>query len=97
MLKKTDKDQNRAASLDSATERLRHQLGVLKGHLQGKDVASSLAEVDHTTEELIGEVFGSSSDKGEAYAYARIGEASSIYICPMRLPKRWARIWSGKA
>lgn len=87
MRKQTDQQPDRDAALDSAIERLRHQRGVFKTLLTGKDFVSSLEEVDRATEELINEVFGSSSDIVEAYTYAQIGEAASIMYMPHEAPE----------
>jgi CBS domain-containing protein len=72
---------NRGLFLDRDIERFRNHLVTFKDFLKTNS-APSLGEFDQSTEALISEVFGDSSDMREAYEYAQLGEAASMVNLP---------------
>ncbi len=76
------KKQSPEVSSDDAIKRLRHQLEVFGGILAAKGTSSGLEDFDAATEQMIGEIFGSSSEMMEAYSYARVGEAAGLINLP---------------
>ena len=87
MGKRTITQPDRRLSLDRDIERLRQQLDIVKSFLVGKETGSSLADFDLTTEQMISEVLGRSSEMVEAYAYAQLGEATSWVYLPQEAPE----------
>ena len=75
------------SSLDHDIDRLRKQLGTLKNYLVTEPTPESLVEFDSETEEMIGEIFGSSSPMIEAYEYAQFGEAAGLMNLPEEAPE----------
>jgi CBS domain-containing protein len=75
------------ASLDRHLERLRKQLDTLKSFLVGQPLRSTLMDFDWETEEIIREVFGSSSPMIVTYDYAQIGEAAGMINLPEGAPE----------
>jgi len=69
---------DRAQSLDQDIHRLRQQLDALKKHLMNEPPAEILNEFDAVTEDLLAEVFGSSSPLLDTYEYAEVGEAAGL-------------------
>jgi CBS domain-containing protein len=69
---------DRAQSLDQDIHRLRQQLDALKKHLMHEPSAEILNEFDGTTEDILAEVFGSSSPLLDTYEYAEVGEAAGL-------------------
>jgi CBS domain-containing protein len=69
---------DRAQSLDQDIHRLRQQLEVLKKHLMTEPSAEILNEYDAVTEDMLAEVFGSSSPLLDTYEYAEVGEAAGL-------------------
>jgi CBS domain-containing protein len=63
-------------------ERLHQQLVQFKPFLSRRGARSSLAEFDQSTEQLLSDVFGESSEILEAYEYAKVGEAASLVNLP---------------
>lgn len=82
MQKPEKKRQHREVSTEDAIKRLRHQLEVFGGILAGKGTSSSLEDFDAVTEQMIGGIFGSSSEMMEAYSYAQLGEAAGLINLP---------------
>lgn len=72
------KKQNKASIVTHDVERLRQMLVRFQPFLSRKKTAASLDEFDAEAEELIGELFGETSDLREAYAYAKMGEAAAL-------------------
>jgi CBS domain-containing protein len=75
------------ASLDRDLERLREQLATLKSYLVRPPLAGTLMDFDWETEDIIHEVFGSSSPMKDAYDYAQIGEAAGLVNLPEEAPE----------
>jgi CBS domain-containing protein len=69
---------DRAQSLDQDIHRLRQQLDALKKHLMHEPSADILNEFDAVTEDMLAEVFGSSSPFLDTYEYAEVGEAAGL-------------------
>ena len=69
---------DRVQSLDQDIQRLRQQLEDLKKHLMTEPSAEILNEFDAVTEDLLAEVFGSSSLLLDTYEYAEVGEAAGL-------------------
>ena len=69
---------DRVQSLDQDIQRLRQQLDSLKNHLMQEPSADILNEFDAVTEDLLAEVFGSSSSLLDTYEYAELGEAGGL-------------------
>ncbi len=69
---------DRAQSLDQDIQRLRQQLDVLKKHLMNEPSAETLDQFDTVAEDLLADVFGSSSSILDTYAYAEVGEAAGL-------------------
>jgi CBS domain-containing protein len=69
---------DRAQSLDQNISRLRQQLDALKKHLMNEPSAEILNEFDAVTEDMLAEIFGSSSPLLDTYEYAEVGEAAGL-------------------
>ena len=69
---------DRVQSLDQDIHRLRQQLDALKKHLMSEPSAETLNEFDAVTEDMLAEVFGSSSHLLDTYEYAEVGEAAGL-------------------
>ena len=69
---------DRAKSLDEDIQRLRQQLDVLKKHLMNEPSAETLDQFDTVAEDLLADVFGSSSSILDTYTYAEVGEAAGL-------------------
>ncbi len=69
---------NRAQSLDEDIQRLRQQLDILKNHLMQEPSVDILHDFDGVTEDMLAEVFGSSSSLLDTYEYAQVGEAAGL-------------------
>ncbi len=74
--------QSRDMSLDGDLARLKLQLELFRGILSKQETESGLEEFDAATEQVIGEVFGSSSEMMETYSYAQLGEAGGLINLP---------------
>ena len=74
--------QNRESSLEGDLARLKLKLEKFRGILSKQESAASLSEFDESTEQVIGEIFGSSSEMMEAYSYAQLGEAGGLINLP---------------
>ena len=75
------------ASLDRDLERFQTQLDTLKSFLVRKPLGPTLMDFDYETEEIIKEVFGSSSPMMVTYDYAQIGEAAGMVNLPEEAPE----------
>ena len=75
------------ASLDRDLERVRKRLVTLQPFLVNQPSGSALIDFDLETEEIIHEVFGSSSPLVDAYDYAQIGEAAGMVNLPQEAPE----------
>ncbi|MEK7294374.1 MAG: CBS domain-containing protein [Nitrospirota bacterium] len=73
-----NKKQNKASIVMHDVERLRLLLASFQPFLSRRKTAVSLDDFDAEAEELIGEVFGETSELREAYAYAKTGEAAAL-------------------
>ncbi|MDH5587137.1 MAG: hypothetical protein OEZ05_10950, partial [Nitrospirota bacterium] len=69
---------DRAQSLDQDIRRVRQQLDALKNHLMNEPAADVLNEFDAATEDMLADVFGSSSPLLDTYEYAEVGEAAGL-------------------
>ncbi len=69
---------DRAKSLDQDIQRLRQQLEVLKTHLMNEPSAETLDQFDTVVEDILANVFGSSSSILDTYEYAEVGEAAGL-------------------
>ena len=68
----------RGLMLDRHIEQFRQKLNTFPALLARKRSAGSLEQFDEDAEELIGEVFGVSSNEIEAYYYAKLGETGLL-------------------
>lgn len=73
-----NKKQGRASFVTHDVERLRLLLASFQPFLSRRKPATSLDEFDAEAEELIGELFGETSELRETYAYAKMGEAAAL-------------------
>ncbi len=73
-----NKKQGRASLVTHDIERLRQLLVSFQPFLSRQKTAVSLDDFDAEAEELIGELFGETSELREAYAYAKTGEAAAL-------------------
>lgn len=71
----------KGANLDRDIQRLRDRIEILTTYFSEKP-DTPLDEFDGATEQLLAEIFGSSSDMIEAYAYAELGEIGSRINLP---------------
>lgn len=71
----------KGSNLDRDIQRLRDQIEKLTPYFSEKS-DRPLDEFDGATEQLLAEIFGSSSDMIEAYAYAELGEIGSRINLP---------------
>ncbi|MBX3237928.1 MAG: CBS domain-containing protein [Nitrospiraceae bacterium] len=78
MAKKTKGNPGPGDLLDHHIEALRGALRAFQPFLSRRKASASLDAFDDDTEELLGEVFGGSSDALEAYQYAKLGEAGLL-------------------
>jgi len=69
---------DRAQSLDQDIRRVRQQLDALKNHLMNEPATDVLNEFDAATEDMLADVFGSSSPLLDTYEYAEVGEAAGL-------------------
>ena len=72
----------KVSTIDRDIDQLRKQLTTLKGYLRTEPSPGVLVEFDAHTEDLIGEIMGSSSPMLDAYAYATVGEAGGLMNVP---------------
>ena len=84
MQKPEQTQENREFSTGDAIRRFRHQLEVFGGILARtrKGTSAGLEDFDAVAEQMIGEIFGSSSEMLEAYSYAQLGEAAGLINLP---------------
>ena len=82
MQKPEEGQQSRPNSLEGDLARMKLQLELFLKILSTHETASGLEEFDATTEQVIGEIFGSSSEMMEAYSYAQLGEAGGLINLP---------------
>ena len=82
MQKPEEGQQNRGMSLEGDLARMKLQLESFREILSKPETESGLTEFDATTEQVIGEIFGSPSEMMEAYAYAQLGEAGGLINLP---------------
>ncbi|MSQ77389.1 MAG: CBS domain-containing protein [Nitrospiraceae bacterium] len=73
-----NKKQNKASNVMHDVERLRLLLASFQPFLSQRKPAASLDEFDAEAEELIGELFGETSELRETYEYAKMGEAAAL-------------------
>jgi hypothetical protein len=73
---------DRAAALDKDIARLRQQLNVVKTFLLSEPSAEVLLGFDSSMEDLLEDIFGSSSPLLETYEYAQVGEAAGLMNLP---------------
>lgn len=73
-----NKKQVRTSLVTHDVERLRQLLAGIQPFFSRKKPAASLEDFDAEAEELIGELFGESSELREAYEYAKAGEAAAL-------------------
>jgi signal-transduction protein with cAMP-binding, CBS, and nucleotidyltransferase domain len=85
------KKQNKASLVTHDIERLRLLLASFQPFLSRRKPAASLDEFDAEAEELIGELFGETSDLREAYEYAKMGEAAALLNMPEEAQESGAR------
>ena len=69
---------DRTQSLDQDIHRVRQHLEELKKHLMNEPSPNVLNEFDAGTEDMLAEVFGSSSPLLDTYEYAEVGEAAGL-------------------
>lgn len=72
-------------------ERFRDLLARFQPFLSRRKSSASLEAFDEEAEELIGEVFGTSSDLLETYEYAKTGEAAALLNMPEEAQETGAR------
>lgn len=72
------KKQNKASNVMHDVERLRQLLTSFQPFLSRRKTVASLDEFDAEAEELIGELFGETSELREVYQYAKTGEAAAL-------------------
>ncbi len=73
---------DRAGALDQDIQRLRGQLDIVKSFLHTEPSVESLNEFDSTVEDILMDVFGSSSPLLDTYEYAQVGEAVGLMNLP---------------
>jgi CBS domain-containing protein len=78
MAKKSKVGQGTSELLDEHIEELHEALRAFQPFLSRRKNSASLEAFDEDTEELLGEVFGASSDALEAYQYAKLGETGLL-------------------
>jgi CBS domain-containing protein len=78
MPKKAKATITRGLFLDRHIEQFRQKVNSLPVLLARRKSTGSLEQFDEGAEELIGQVFGDSSDELEAYYYAKLGEAGLL-------------------
>jgi signal-transduction protein with cAMP-binding, CBS, and nucleotidyltransferase domain len=83
--------QHKASLVTHDIERLRLLLAAFQPFLSRRKPAASLDEFDAEAEELIGELFGETSDLREAYEYAKMGEAAALLNMPEEAQEGGAR------
>jgi signal-transduction protein with cAMP-binding, CBS, and nucleotidyltransferase domain len=86
-----DKKQHKSSIVTHDVERLRQLLARFQPFLSRRKNASSLDDFDAEAEELIGELFGETSDLLEAYEYAKTGEAAALLNMPEEAQESGAR------
>ncbi len=85
-LQKSSKS-DRIGALDQDINRLRQQLDLLKKYFVEEPSETTLHEFDSTTEEILMDVFGSSSPLLDTYEYAQLGEAAGLMNLPEEAPE----------
>lgn len=78
MSKSTSQRERKEVSFDKNIDQFRRQLDTLRGFIVGGQKNASIEEFDLTVEDLISQVFGSSSQFVDAYDYAQLGEAGGL-------------------
>jgi CBS domain-containing protein len=78
MPKRSKATMTRALLLDRQIEQFRDRLSNFPGLSSRRRSVGSLEQFDEEAEELIGQVFGVSSNEIEAYHYAKLGEAGLL-------------------
>ncbi len=86
----TSSKADRVGTLDRDINRLRQQLDILKKYLLDEPSAASLNEFDAATEDILADVFGSSSPLLDTYEYAQLGEAAGLMNLPEGAPEEGA-------
>jgi len=83
--------QGRTSIVTHDVERLRLLLARFQPFLSRRKNSSSLDEFDAEAEDLIGELFGETSELMEAYEYAKTGEAAALLNMPEEAQESGAR------
>lgn len=78
---------DRVGNLDRDISRLRQQLDIVKTYLTDEPSTAILNEFDSATEEILADVFGSSSPLLDTYEYAQLGEAAGLMNLPEGAPE----------
>ena len=78
MAKKSKASQGSGDLLEQHIEALRGAIRAFQPFLSRRKNSASLETFDEETEELLGDVFGGSSDALEAYQYAKLGETGLL-------------------
>jgi signal-transduction protein with cAMP-binding, CBS, and nucleotidyltransferase domain len=86
-----EKQQTKAPIVTHDVERLRQLIARFQPFLSRRKSAGSLDEFDAEAEELVGELFGETSDLLEAYEYAKTGEAAALLNMPEEAQEGGAR------
>lgn len=86
-----NKKQGRASLVTHDIERLRLLLASFQPFLSRRKTEASLDDFDAEAEELIGELFGETSELRETYAYAKMGEAAALLNMPEEAQESGAR------
>ncbi|HJU05331.1 MAG TPA: CBS domain-containing protein [Nitrospiraceae bacterium] len=73
---------SRGLFVDRDVERLRQQLVRFQPYLSRRSTPDSLIDFDQATEQLLSDLFGSTSEILEAYQYAKLGEAAGLINMP---------------
>lgn len=79
---RTSSKSEREGALDKDITRLRQQLDVLKSFLLSEPTPEVLLGFDSAMEDILEDVFGSSSPILATYEYAQVGEASGLMNLP---------------
>jgi len=77
----------RGLFVDRDVELLRKQLTRFQPFLSRKTSGLSIEDFDQSTERLISQVFGETSELLEAYQYAKVGEAGGLVNLPDEAPE----------
>lgn len=73
--------------LDRDIERIRECISTVKEFIHLDSPPETLIDFDASTEELIADIFGSSSPMLEAYEYAQLGDAAGMMNMPEEAPE----------